>query len=142
MFKTNNIQEYWLPLAITIVLIVFLVKYDFNTDKSSEIVTKYLKDSNICLNVNISSYQLTHSQTDSNPLESASGKNLTKHPNACAISIDLKLLYDFGDTIMIVYNGISKNYIVEDIMNKRYSNRVDLLTKENISTTGYAIKPH
>ncbi len=90
--------------------------------------------------VQITSYQLDSSQTDDTPLESASGKDLTNHPNACAISRDLKKMYRYGDSILLHFNGRRKYYVVEDIMNKRYTRRVDILTKGTIRTFGKIIR--
>ena len=98
-------------------------------------------DKNIlCFEIQISSYQLNKDQTDSNPKESASGKNLTKHPNACAISRDLKGILNFGDTITLLYNGVYKDFIVEDVMNKRFTSKVDILTDKDINCKGFLIK--
>lgn len=81
--------------------------------------------------VTITTYTVERSQTDNNPFETASGmildkKNPAKH-RVVAISRDLKDRFAFGDSVMIfagVYSGV---YYVEDVMNKRFKKKIDLL---------------
>ena len=81
--------------------------------------------------VTMTTYTVERSQTDSNPYETASGmildkKNPAKH-RVVAISRDLKGRFAFGDSVMIfagIYSGV---YYVEDVMNKRFKKKIDLL---------------
>jgi len=72
-----------------------------------------------------------HAGYDDPEYMTASGKDITKYETSmryCAISRDLQKYYNFGDTIHI--NGIGKwsgNWIVQDLMNKRFKNKIDLL---------------
>ena len=81
--------------------------------------------------VTMTTYTVERSQTDSNPFETASGmsldkKNPAKH-RVVAISRDLKDIFAFGDSVMIVAGVYSGIYYVEDVMNKRFKKKIDLL---------------
>lgn len=81
--------------------------------------------------VTMTTYTVERSQTDSNPFETASGmildkKNPAKH-RVVAISRDLKGIFAFGDSVMIVAGNYSGVYYVEDVMNKRFKKKIDLL---------------
>jgi 3D (Asp-Asp-Asp) domain-containing protein len=81
--------------------------------------------------VTMTTYTVERSQTDSNPFETASGmildkKNPAKH-RVVAISRDLKGTFAFGDSIMIIAGNYSGIYYVEDVMNKRFKKKIDLL---------------
>ncbi len=144
----DHIKDQFVPFILTITILAFIVCRVIPMAKETQSLREENKNFRnilyynnvICQEVSITSYQLTKKQTDKNPKESASGKNLTGHPNACAISRDLKVLFEFGDTIKLVYDGIEKNFIVEDIMNKRFNNRIDILSNKPINTKGYVIK--
>jgi len=82
--------------------------------------------------VTVTTYAPISSQTDSSPLVTASGfklsvKNPRKH-RVIAISRDLKHKLKFGQRVRLEgagkYDGI---YIVEDLMNKRFTKRIDIL---------------
>jgi len=84
--------------------------------------------------VKVSVYNPVVSQCNSDPLVTASmsviDTNLLKQGKLkwCAISRDLKLKFKFNDTIHLQHEGVlSGKYIVKDLMNKRYSNKVDIL---------------
>ena len=83
-------------------------------------------------NVTMTTYTASAKETDSTPNITASGfvidiLNPRKH-RIIAISRDLKKKYKFGSKVKIMnagaYSGV---YVVEDVMNKRYKNRVDIL---------------
>jgi 3D (Asp-Asp-Asp) domain-containing protein len=81
--------------------------------------------------VTMTTYTVERSQTDSNPFETASGmildkKNPAKH-RVVAVSRDLKGTFAFGDSILIVAGNYSGIYYVEDVMNKRFKKKIDLL---------------
>jgi 3D (Asp-Asp-Asp) domain-containing protein len=82
--------------------------------------------------VTLTTYKSVGSETDSHPRITASGfkiskKNPKKH-RIMAVSRDLKKKYPFGTKLKIKnagkYNG---EYVVEDVMNKRYKKRIDIL---------------
>lgn len=82
--------------------------------------------------VTMTTYTIEKNQTDSNPLETASGyildkKNPAKH-KVIAISRDLKKKFKFSDSVYVSnagsYDGV---YVVEDIMNRRFKDRIDIL---------------
>jgi len=75
-------------------------------------------------------------QTDNNPFETADGSKINKknpiNHRWVAISRDLKSILHFGDTIIIqgtnMYDG---RWVVRDIMNKRFNNRIDFLVNND-----------
>jgi 3D (Asp-Asp-Asp) domain-containing protein len=85
------------------------------------------------LNVSVSVYNATVKQCDSTPLLTASGAiidtTLLKQGKLkwCAISRNLKSKFKFNDTIHLHHEGVLEKYIVKDIMDKRYFNKVDIL---------------
>ena len=82
--------------------------------------------------VTLTTYSPTIQECDSTPHITASGfkinpKNPKKH-RIIAISRDLKKKLPFGTVVKITGAGkFNGDYVVEDIMNKRYKNRIDLL---------------
>ena len=82
--------------------------------------------------VKVTTYMAVSGQTDSTPFVTASGfklskKNPKKH-RIIAVSRDLKRKLKFGKKVKLTgigkYSGI---YVVEDVMNSRFKNRVDIL---------------
>ena len=82
--------------------------------------------------VTLTTYKSVGSETDRHPRITASGfkiskKNPKKH-RIIAVSRDLKKKYPFGTKLTIKnagkYNG---EYVVQDVMNKRYKKRIDIL---------------
>ena len=82
--------------------------------------------------VTLTTYTIERNQTDSNPLETASGYIVDsinpKRHKVIAISRDLKSKFKFSDSVHITnagsYDGV---YVVEDIMNRRFKDRIDIL---------------
>ena len=82
--------------------------------------------------VTLTTYSACVEQTDSTPYVTASGFKLDsvnpKRHKVIAISRDLKSKFRFRDRVRIVgagrYSGV---YRVEDVMNKRFRNRIDVL---------------
>jgi 3D (Asp-Asp-Asp) domain-containing protein len=77
-------------------------------------------------------YTPSEKETDSTPLITASGfkinpKNPKKH-RIIAVSRDLKKKYKFGTRVKVSGAGkYSGEYVVRDVMNKRYKKRIDIL---------------
>ena len=73
--------------------------------------------------VEITAYNPMRSQTDDRPWETASGRRASLQ--SLAVSRDLLAKnggpYNYGDTVYVVVP-----FIVDDTMNKRYTNRVDI----------------
>ena len=82
--------------------------------------------------VTLTTYSTCIEQTDSTPYITASGFKLDsvnpKRHKVIAISRDLKGKFKFKDKVRVIgagrYSGV---YRVEDIMNKRYRKRIDVL---------------
>jgi 3D (Asp-Asp-Asp) domain-containing protein len=90
--------------------------------------------------VTATTYSNNPKETDSTPLITASGFKLdslnpAKH-RVIAISRDLKVKYKFGSKVRILnagsYNGI---YFVQDLMNKRWKSKIDILINSNDKPT-------
>jgi 3D (Asp-Asp-Asp) domain-containing protein len=82
--------------------------------------------------VTVTTYTASQNETDSTPLITASGFKLdslnpAKH-RIIAVSRDLKSKWKFGTKVKIlnagIYNGV---YLVLDVMNIRFKNRIDIL---------------
>lgn len=77
-------------------------------------------------NISITSYNNEPKQTDSTPNIMAS--NRLVYEGAVAISPDLKSKYKlkYGDLIYI--HTLQRYYVIEDLMNKRFKNRIDIFS--------------
>lgn len=96
--------------------------------------------------VTVTTYNAVKNQCDSNPTVTANGTKVREHlvksgrQRICAVSRDLLKTYPYGTLLHIEGHGY---YQVCDTMNKRFSNRVDLLIpkdskhfkKENVKVT-------
>jgi len=86
--------------------------------------------------VTLTTYSPSAEQTDSTPNITASGFKIDtlnpKRHKIIAISRDLKKKWKFNQKVRIrkagKYNG---DYIVKDVMNKRYKNRIDILVDKD-----------
>ena len=88
--------------------------------------------------VTLTTYRASEAETDSTPNITASGFKITnpKKHRIIAVSRDLKKKYKFGQKIRIVGAGkYSGTYKVQDVMNKRYKNRIDILIGTNDKQT-------
>jgi 3D (Asp-Asp-Asp) domain-containing protein len=89
--------------------------------------------------VTVTTYNPHASQTDSTPRITASGYKIKKGTTRIvAISRDLKKKYKFGTKVRIT--GIGKHsgvYVVRDVMNKRFTKRVDILISRKDRHTKY-----
>ena len=84
------------------------------------------------MEVTATTYTPSVRETDSTPLVTASGfkinpKNPKRH-RIIAVSRDLKRKYKFGTRVKVTGAGkYSGEYVVRDVMNKRYRKRIDIL---------------
>ena len=84
------------------------------------------------MEVTATTYTPSVRETDSTPLVTASGfkinpKNPKRH-RIIAVSRDLKRKYKFGTRVKVSGAGkYSGEYVVRDVMNKRYRKRIDIL---------------
>lgn len=74
-------------------------------------------------------------QTDNTPLITACNDiiNPDKIENWIAVSRDLFELYPCGTKILVTGTDLDGIYIVKDKMNKRYTNRIDILIHQDSS---------
>lgn len=90
--------------------------------------------------VTITTYSPTVEQTDSTPLITASGFKINesnpKRHRIIAVSRDLKRKYKFGTKLRIKGAGkYDGTYTVRDVMNKRYTKRIDILVDKKDKQT-------
>jgi len=118
-------------------LIIFFILLIPNT-LSNGFVFKNVTD--LSKYVTVTTYTASVRETDSTPLITASGfildsLNPAKH-RIIAVSRDLKKEWKFGTRVKIlnagIYNGI---YHIQDVMNKRYKSRIDILINPNDKQT-------
>ena len=84
------------------------------------------------IEVTATTYKATSNETDSTPLITASGFKINpkraKQHRIIAVSRDLKKKYKFGTRVKVSGAGkYSGEYVVRDVMNKRYRKRIDIL---------------
>ena len=91
-------------------------------------------------------YNPVKGQTDDSPLATADGSKIDlkklkkKRIKWIAVSRDLLKDYEYGAKVKITctsYPGINGTYEVHDTMNKRFSNRIDILSAEKDSVGLY-----
>jgi 3D (Asp-Asp-Asp) domain-containing protein len=94
------------------------------------------------IDVTATTYTASAKETDSTPLVTASGFKINpkraKQHRIIAVSRDLKKKYKFGTRVKISGAGkYSGEYIVRDVMNKRYKKRIDILIGHNDKQTKF-----
>lgn len=71
-------------------------------------------------------YHNTPQQTDDTPNITASGYRLTGDSKVIAVSRDLLKKYPYGTEVFLKIGGKLERYTVQDVMNKRYRNSIDV----------------
>jgi 3D (Asp-Asp-Asp) domain-containing protein len=113
------------------VMPVNVSKFDnkkFEMDTAKEVIIKKQKP----LIVTVTTYSVNEAETDSTPTITASGfevsrTNPKKH-RVIAVSRDLKKKLRFGDKVRVTGIGkLSGVYVVRDLMNSRWKNKIDIL---------------
>ena len=137
-------------LALLISVLFFSCNNVFFNNIKNDVISPIVKQSEIIIdNIVGTVYHLEEKQCDSNPYETADGTNLKgKDINKLryvALSRDLikdsyrdklhnvkgqwKGYVEFGDTITVVSDNkaLCGEWIVKDVMNKRFNNRIDFM---------------
>lgn len=92
--------------------------------------------------VKVTTYTTDPRQTDSSPYVTASGfkldkKNPKKH-RIIAVSRDIKAKLKFGAKVKVSGTGkYDGTYVVHDVMNKRFKNRIDILINPKDRPTSF-----
>ena len=124
-------MNYNIILSIVMVLLPYeMEREELRVNEMIETITPEI--------VTLTTYKANESETDSTPNITASGFKITnpKKHRIIAVSRDLKKKYKFGQKIRIVGAGkYSGTYRVQDVMNKRYKNRIDILIGANDKQT-------
>jgi hypothetical protein len=113
------------------VMPVNVSKFDnkkFEMDTAKEVIVKKQKP----LIVTVTTYSVNEAETDSTPTITASGfevsKTNPKKHRVIAVSRDLKKKLRFGDKVRVTGIGkLSGVYVVRDLMNSRWKNKIDIL---------------
>ena len=117
--------------CIFMIMPVNVSKFDnkkFEMDTVKQVVVKKQKP----LIVTVTTYSVNEAETDSTPTITASGfevsrTNPKKH-RVIAVSRDLKKKLRFGDKVRVTGIGkLSGVYVVRDLMNSRWKNKIDIL---------------
>ena len=129
--------------SLFISFIMLLLPLDLTTTKVEIEESSNLEELGI---VTVTTYKASSEETDSTPNVTASGfkiskKNPKKH-RIIAVSRDLKRKLKFGQRVRLKnagkYNG---EYVVRDVMNKRYKKLIDILINpKDIQTTIAKVK--
>ena len=79
-------------------------------------------------------YNAVESQTNSEPLVTASGFVIDKEefPNIIAVSRDLEDRFPLGSTVRISGTSFDGIYVVEDRMHRRWRKKIDILVPDSI----------
>jgi 3D (Asp-Asp-Asp) domain-containing protein len=138
MYIVNIKEMKHISTILKVATVIWLVIILIELDKLKRDI-KELKRTTIGT-VTVTMYHPVPKQTDSSPYITASGfrldKKNPKKDRIIAISRDLKQKLDFGDTVIL--KGIGKwdgEYVVHDVMNKRFKNRIDILINPNDEAT-------
>ena len=138
MYIVNIKEMKHISTILKVATLIWLVLILIELDKLKRDI-KELKRTTIGT-VTVTMYHPVPKQTDSSPYITASGfrldKKNPKKDRIIAISRDLKEKLDFGDTVIL--QGIGKwdgEYVVHDVMNKRFKNRIDILINPNDEAT-------
>jgi 3D (Asp-Asp-Asp) domain-containing protein len=138
MYIVNIKEMKHISTILKVATLIWLVIILIELDKLKRDI-KELKRTTIGT-VTVTMYHPVPKQTDSSPYITASGfrldKKNPKKDRIIAISRDLKQKLDFGDTVIL--QGIGKwdgEYVVHDVMNKRFKNRIDILINPNDEAT-------
>ena len=138
MYIVNIKEMKHISTILKVATLIWLVIILIELDKLKRDI-KELKRTTIGM-VTVTMYHPVPKQTDSSPYITASGfrldKKNPKKDRIIAISRDLKQKLDFGDTVIL--QGIGKwdgEYVVHDVMNKRFKNRIDILINPNDEAT-------
>jgi 3D (Asp-Asp-Asp) domain-containing protein len=138
MYIVNIKEMKHISTILKVATVIWLVIVLIELDKLKRDI-KELKRTTIGT-VTVTMYHPVPNQTDATPYITASGfrldKKNPKKDRIIAISRDLKQKLDFGDTVIL--QGIGKwdgEYVVHDVMNKRFKNRIDILINPNDEAT-------
>lgn len=97
--------------------------------------TKQIEKIDSGIVVTMTTYTTSAKQTDSTPFVTASGFKLDsinpKKHRIIAISRDLRDTFDFGDSVYVEAGKYSGVYRVHDLMNKRFTKKIDILINPN-----------
>jgi hypothetical protein len=119
---------------ILFTLLLFPISIGFNI--KNNIKTKNASKPKTEWQVKVTMYNTDPAQTDSTPNITASGfvidtLNPYKH-RIIAVSHDIKKHFKYGEKVLVSGIGIwSGYYYVRDLMNKRWTNKIDILINNN-----------
>ena len=129
-------------LFISLIMLFFPLSLTSNNDglKEETLETETIEEIGT---VTVTTYKASAGETDDTPNVTASGfkiskRNPKKH-RIFAVSRDLKRKLKFGQRVKVVgagkYNG---EYVVRDVMNKRYRKHIDILINSKDKQTKFS----
>lgn len=128
-------------LFISSICSVIVLVYLFMSSKNVPDINnkKYYSSYDTIYHTLITSYQAVSSQTNSKYWEAASMITITddmyftnQEYGYCAVSRDLLNFYlNFFDTVYVKMNKGYQGFIVIDVMNKRFTNSIDILSSKS-----------
>lgn len=90
--------------------------------------------------VTLTTYSAVSAQCDNSPLITASGHRIKHNDRIIAVSRDLKRRFNWGDSVIVTNAGeLDGVYAVHDVMNKRYTNYIDVLSHKIIKIKNVTI---
>ncbi len=129
--------RYKISVLLNIVFIIYIFVYYQSNKESIKFINKY-----DLYNIAITAYNSKKNQTDNTPHITASG--IKPNDKTIALSRDfISNKINYGDTITVV---LIKDFVVNDTMNKRHTNKADIWTKNVIDAlkfgkvNGYLIR--
>lgn len=120
---------------LTLLLLLVPILANNNTIKTP-LIKKEIQIAEISFIVSGTVYHAVENQTDDTPLITASGAKINpQNPQKfIAISWDLRDYFKFGDTVVIAGGPKDSIWVVEDLMNKRWTHKIDFLVPKHIYT--------
>lgn len=98
---------------------------------SASLASSTLSPDDRWFHVDVTAYNATHAQTDSNPSIAAWGDRLRPGMRAIAVSRDL-LSLGLGHGSRVEIDGLPGEYVVLDKTHRRWTRRVDLFMGEDV----------
>ena len=113
-----------------LILLLLLLLHSFTA--AAPIPTKQEASANVAISIKVfnvqraSYFHNTPAQTDDTPNITASGYRLTDSSKVIAVSRDLLPSLPYGTVVYLSIGGNKEKYTVQDTMNKRFRNSIDV----------------
>lgn len=126
MITRQHIIGYLVGVITTVLLLVYIYP-NINEPKYIQVPCNDSIPEADTITKEASYYNPVKNQTDNTPLITANGTKLHKNIKSVAISRDLRAILPYGSKIKLIYpKHLSGVYIVNDCMNARFKNKIDI----------------